>query len=178
MLGTPLQNNVDELYSLLKFLEFKPFNDHGQWCSVFVWCMPLNDVCPSAVFKAQISEPLGRGRSKVALERLRVIMQAIMLRRTKTTKIDGRPLLNLPARNVALEKVLFTAEEQDYYNQLEQKMKRKLNSFKQVRLMRANAGKSNLAYTCFHDFRRDTAGITQTSCACYSDYGKVHQEIS
>ncbi|TPX56979.1 hypothetical protein PhCBS80983_g04170 [Powellomyces hirtus] len=107
--GTPIQNNVDELYSLLKFLQFKPFHEH-------------------VVFKSQISEPLARGRSKVAMDRLRAILQAVMLRRTKTTLIDGKPVLNLPARNVTLENVQFAKVDLDYYNQLEEKMKKRLKS--------------------------------------------------
>ncbi|KND01339.1 uncharacterized protein SPPG_03151 [Spizellomyces punctatus DAOM BR117] len=111
--GTPLQNNVDEFYSLLKFLRFKPFDEYS-------------------VFKSQISEPLSRGRSKVGLERLRVILQAIMLRRTKTTKIDGKPLLNLPERNVELQNVQFAEDERQYYQKLEEKMRMKLKSFQKA----------------------------------------------
>ncbi|KAJ3084919.1 hypothetical protein HK102_000513 [Quaeritorhiza haematococci] len=98
--GTPLQNNVDELYSLLKFLKIKPYHDY-------------------AIFKDQISNPLARGRSKVAYNRLQLILGAIMLRRTKTTLIDGKPLLSLPSRNVKVEKVKFTAREQAFYDRLE-----------------------------------------------------------
>ncbi|KAJ3017989.1 hypothetical protein HKX48_003239 [Thoreauomyces humboldtii] len=107
--GTPIQNSIDELYSLLKFLRFNPFNDYS-------------------VFKHQIADPLNRGRSKVAMERLRVILKALMLRRTKTTVLDGKPVLDLPARNVHLVKVQFNARDLEFYTQLERKMKTKLKS--------------------------------------------------
>ncbi|KAJ3182136.1 hypothetical protein HDU85_003178 [Gaertneriomyces sp. JEL0708] len=111
--GTPLQNNVDELYSLLKFLRFKPFDEYS-------------------VFKSQIAEPLARGRSKLAMDRLRIVLQAIMLRRTKKTVIDGKPLLNLPERNVELQTIQFSPEEMAYYTELETKMRNKLRDYRRA----------------------------------------------
>ncbi|KAJ3151428.1 hypothetical protein HDU86_006128 [Geranomyces michiganensis] len=109
--GTPIQNNIDELYSLLKFLQFAPFQEYS-------------------VFKSQIAEPLSRGRTKQAMERLRAILQAIMLRRTKLTMIDGKPLLVLPAREVELVTINFGLVEKTYYMELETKMRSKVKELK------------------------------------------------
>ena len=62
--GTPMQNNLDELQSLIKFLRVKPFNDLAAW-------------------KEQISRPLANGRGGLAIERLQVYLRAFMKRRTK-----------------------------------------------------------------------------------------------
>lgn len=62
--GTPMQNNLDELQSLIKFLRIKPFNDLAAW-------------------KDQISRPLANGRGGLAIERLQVFLKAFMKRRTK-----------------------------------------------------------------------------------------------
>ncbi|OZJ03278.1 hypothetical protein BZG36_03741 [Bifiguratus adelaidae] len=62
--GTPLQNNVEELYSLLKFLRVKPWSEYS-------------------IFKEQISRPLQSGQGNLAMQRLRVVLKATMLRRTK-----------------------------------------------------------------------------------------------
>lgn len=51
--GTPMQNNVDELYSLINFLRIKPLND---------W----------QTFRAQISEPVKKGHPQRAIKRLHV----------------------------------------------------------------------------------------------------------
>lgn len=58
---------------------------------------PLNEL---ATFKSRISEPLKAKRAKIAMARLQVVLAAIMLRRTKTMLIDGKPLLQLPAREI------------------------------------------------------------------------------
>ncbi|PLB55304.1 putative SNF2 family helicase/ATPase [Aspergillus steynii IBT 23096] len=62
--GTPMQNNLDELQSLIKFLRIKPFNDLAAW-------------------KDQITKPLANGRGGLAIERLQVYLKAFMKRRTK-----------------------------------------------------------------------------------------------
>lgn len=48
-----MQNNVEELYSLIKFLRIKPLND---------W----------QTFRDQISEPIKKGRPQRAIKRLHV----------------------------------------------------------------------------------------------------------
>lgn len=63
------------------------------------------------------------GSGKAALTRLSVILAAVMLRRTKTTLIDGKPLLNLPSRTVNVQGVSFASNEQKFYNAIESKMK-------------------------------------------------------
>lgn len=69
--GTPMQNNVDELYSLFRFLRIKPLSEYH-------------------TFKDTISIPMQSGRVDTALERLKVVLMAVMLRRTKQIfKVDG-----------------------------------------------------------------------------------------
>ncbi|KAI8979895.1 SNF2 family N-terminal domain-containing protein [Pilobolus umbonatus] len=62
--GTPIQNNVDELYSLLRFLQIVP-------------------LCNYSSFKKTISVPIQQGNPKLAMGRLKAVFMAIMLRRTK-----------------------------------------------------------------------------------------------
>lgn len=62
--GTPIQNNVDELYSLLRFLKIQPLSDYP-------------------TFKKNISIPIQNGQGNIAMERLKAVLRAVMLRRTK-----------------------------------------------------------------------------------------------
>lgn len=51
-------------------------------------------------FKQKIADPLKNGRAKLAMARLAVVLKAVMLRRTKTMMIEGKPLLTLPKREI------------------------------------------------------------------------------
>lgn len=73
--GTPMQNNLDELQSLIKFLRIKPFDELAAW-------------------RDQISRPLANGRGGLAIQRLQVYLKAFMKRRTKDvlkTNQDDKP---------------------------------------------------------------------------------------
>ncbi|KAK4943620.1 hypothetical protein LTR28_008421, partial [Elasticomyces elasticus] len=62
--GTPMQNNLDELQSLIRFLDIKPYNEFRQW-------------------KEQITGPMKNGRGGLAMKRLQYFLKAFMKRRTK-----------------------------------------------------------------------------------------------
>ncbi|WBW74427.1 ATP-dependent chromatin remodeler/ ubiquitin-protein ligase E3 [Schizosaccharomyces osmophilus] len=97
--GTPLQNNVDELYSLIKFLRVKPYS---------VWSMFVKD----------FSRPLRSYRQdivKAAMQRLRALLSALVLRRTKNTHINDKRIIDLPEKCVQVIPVSFTPEERCTY---------------------------------------------------------------
>jgi SNF2 family DNA or RNA helicase len=64
MTGTPYQNTVNDIYSLVKFLRIAPFDDHAYW-------------------KDRITRPAKAGNMSLALTRIRTLLRAIMIRRTK-----------------------------------------------------------------------------------------------
>ncbi|BEJ17181.1 hypothetical protein CspHIS471_0605820 [Cutaneotrichosporon sp. HIS471] len=108
--GTPIQNNVEELYSLFKFLRAKPLDN---------W----------QVFRSRVSAEVKEGRTGIAMKRLHVILKAIMLRRTKDATIDGKPILNLPQRNVDVVECEFDSDERAFYTALEAKTSVAFNKF-------------------------------------------------
>ena len=69
--GTPMQNNLDELQSLVKFLRIKPYDDYREW-------------------KDQIDRPMKNGRGHIAIQRIHSLLHCFMKRRTKEIlKKDG-----------------------------------------------------------------------------------------
>ncbi|CAL1709544.1 unnamed protein product [Somion occarium] len=119
--GTPMQNSVEELYSLIKFLRIKPLND---------W----------PTFKEQVAQPIKNGRAARALKRLQVVLQAIMLRRTKTTLLNGKPLLDLPDRIVNVVHCEFDKEERAFYNGVQERVQDRVDKLEA-------AGQLQKAYT-------------------------------
>lgn len=69
--GTPMQNNLDELQSLVRFLQIKPYDDIKEW-------------------KDQIDRPFKEGKGHIAIRRLHSLLRCFMKRRTKAIlKEDG-----------------------------------------------------------------------------------------
>ncbi|XP_030431203.1 helicase-like transcription factor isoform X2 [Gopherus evgoodei] len=93
--GTPIQNSLKDLWSLLSFLKLKPFTDREWW-------------------HRTIQRPVMLGEQG-ALRRLQALIKNITLRRTKTSKIKGKPVLELPERKVFIQHVTLTEEERKIY---------------------------------------------------------------
>lgn len=106
--GTPIQNNTDELYSLIKFLRIEPFNDYTTW-------------------KNKIGAPVKTGQARVAMKRLHVLLGVIMLRRTK--EVLGSSGINLPDRNIHRKFIKFSESEQKMYDSLAGKVENKIRMY-------------------------------------------------
>ncbi|GLB35986.1 putative SNF2 family N-terminal domain containing protein [Lyophyllum shimeji] len=96
--GTPVQNKLDDVFALIKFLRLDPFDDKNVWTEF-------------------IGSPVKFGQT-LGVARLQTIMKCITLRRTKETKTqDGKKILALPPRRDELRYLKFDAEEQAIYDQ-------------------------------------------------------------
>ena len=110
--GTPIQNKLDDLFSLLHFLQVEPFCDYNWWNQV-------------------IMKPI-RNRDEKGFARLQTILQSILLRRTKTQKINNTPIVTLPPRIMKVRKIPFMKEEEDFYKALWANAKTKFNKYVEV----------------------------------------------
>ncbi|KAK6917495.1 SNF2, N-terminal, partial [Dillenia turbinata] len=97
--GTPIQNAIDDLYSYFRFLRYDPYAVYNTFCSMI---------------KVPIAKNPVNGYRK-----LQAVLKTIMLRRTKGTLLDGKPIISLPPKFVELKKVDFSDEERDFYSRLE-----------------------------------------------------------
>ncbi|KAF5385213.1 hypothetical protein D9615_001117 [Tricholomella constricta] len=110
--GTPIVNKLEDLYSLLKFLDFKPWSDF-------------------AFFRSFITLPF-LARDPKAIEIVQVILESVLLRREKNMRdTDGNKILELPTKEVVVDMLEFSPLEKKIYDQIYTTAKRnfeKLNA--------------------------------------------------
>ncbi|KAK9168442.1 hypothetical protein Syun_000582 [Stephania yunnanensis] len=108
--GTPIQNSLEDVYSLLRFLRLEPWSNWGLWNKL-------------------IQKPFEEGDER-GLKLVQSILRPIMLRRTKSsTDKQGRPILVLPPVDVQVIYCELTPAERDFYDALFKKSKVKFDQF-------------------------------------------------
>uniref|UniRef100_A0A8C3VM94 Transcription termination factor 2 n=1 Tax=Catagonus wagneri TaxID=51154 RepID=A0A8C3VM94_9CETA len=104
--GTPIQNNLLDMYSLLKFLRCAPFDEFSLW-------------------RSQVDNG-----SKKGGERLNILTKSLLLRRTKD-QLDstGKPLVVLPQRKFQLHRLKLSEDEETVYSVLFARSRSALQSY-------------------------------------------------
>ncbi|KAJ6601311.1 DNA repair protein RAD5 [Mycena vulgaris] len=103
--GTPIVNKLEDLYSLLKFLDFRPWSDFS-------------------FFRSFITLPF-LARDPKAIEIVQIILESILLRREKTMlDTNGKRIVELPQKEVTVEYLEFSSPERKIYNSLFNSAKR------------------------------------------------------
>ncbi|MBW0485311.1 hypothetical protein O181_025026 [Austropuccinia psidii MF-1] len=109
--GTPLQNSLNDLFSLVCFLRLEPLTDRSLW-TTFIGT------------PARVGEPLG-------VSRLQLIMRHIALRRTKeTVDKNGKPILTLPAKKDEIIYLDLNDEEKSIYSRYHQRSRQTFMTLK------------------------------------------------
>ncbi|XP_060689578.1 transcription termination factor 2 isoform X2 [Hemiscyllium ocellatum] len=104
--GTPIQNNLLDMYSLLKFLHCSPFDEFKLW-------------------KNQVDNGTRKGG-----ERLNIITKSLLLRRMKDQlDANGKPLVVLPQKCNHTHKLKLSEEEEAVYNVLFARSRSTLQSY-------------------------------------------------
>uniref|UniRef100_A0A4W3I2F1 Helicase like transcription factor n=1 Tax=Callorhinchus milii TaxID=7868 RepID=A0A4W3I2F1_CALMI len=93
--GTPIQNSLQDLWSLVSFLKLKPFTERQWW-------------------HRTIQRPVSLGDEQ-GLRRLQGLLRNITLRRTKNSQVRGRPVVTLPRRTLCLQHISLCEEERQIY---------------------------------------------------------------
>jgi SNF2 family DNA or RNA helicase len=120
--GTPMQNNLDELQSLIKFLRIQPYCDMANW-------------------KDSIAGPMKNGKGNLAMRRLQIFLKVFMKRRTKDVlkkegalnfggkakEGDEKPAFQIVGRNVETVIGEFTAKERAFYDRLSDRAQSRLD---------------------------------------------------
>ncbi|KAK5724676.1 hypothetical protein LTR15_004723 [Elasticomyces elasticus] len=124
--GTPMQNNLDELQSLIKFLRIKPYCELPKW-------------------KADITQPMKNGKGGLAIKRLQYFLSTFMKRRTKDTLKKSGALnfggsgkegaeggekkaggMQIVKREVVTVECDFDAAEKEFYDRLQDRADKRL----------------------------------------------------
>ncbi|KAH7157679.1 SNF2 family N-terminal domain-containing protein [Dactylonectria estremocensis] len=134
--GTPMQNNLDELQSLVKFLRISPYDDLKEW-------------------KAHIDLPLKNGKGHIAIRRLHSLLRCFMKRRTKEILKEagalnpgGKPSaegaasstgFKVTERKVVTVSTELSPAERKFYKRLEARADRSIEAMMRGRVNYANA---------------------------------------
>ncbi|KAG0215198.1 hypothetical protein BGX33_001363 [Mortierella sp. NVP41] len=109
--GTPIQNKLDDLFALVKFLGMQPFQEKAHWAHY-------------------ISKPI-KAANPIGITRLQTLMKVITLRRTKMQMVDGKPLLDLPQRTDHMRVLDLSLNERQMYKRMESSAKQTVSQIVQ-----------------------------------------------
>lgn len=127
--GTPVQNRIGEFFSLLRFLEVRPFADYFCKrcpCSMLHWKLDEEHVCTNksckhtgmehvSVFNQELLNPITQSEEpavrKAAMNKLHMITARIMLRRMKRDYVSS---MELPPKEVIVHNEFFGEIERDF----------------------------------------------------------------
>lgn len=109
--GTPIQNKLEDLFSLVHFLRAEPWSNFSFW-------------------RTFITIPFESKDKDKAMRVVTSVLEPLVLRRTKNTKDEnGDPIIMLPERSIEIEYLKFSAQENDIYQALFKDGKTKFNHY-------------------------------------------------
>ncbi|KPM38832.1 DNA repair protein RAD16 [Neonectria ditissima] len=140
--GTPLQNRIGEFFSLIRFLNIRPFASYlckQCPCSTLEWTMDEDSRCSHcnhagmqhvSVFNQELLNPIQKfgnlGPGREAFRKLRLMTDRIMLRRLKK---DHTNSMELPVKEIYVDRQFFGEEENDFANSIMTNGKRKFDTY-------------------------------------------------
>ena len=140
--GTPVQNRIGEFFSLLRFLEVRPFADYFCKrcpCSMLHWQLDEDHMCGSckhsgmehvSVFNQELLNPLTQSEDPAdrtkAMDKLHLITARIMLRRMKRDHVSS---MELPPKEVIVHNEFFGEIERDFSSSIMSNTTRQFDTY-------------------------------------------------
>ncbi|KRY75058.1 Transcription termination factor 2 [Trichinella pseudospiralis] len=129
--GTPIQNQLKDLYSLIKFLRCEPFDDLRVWKT---WM---------------------DAKSESSKKRMNSLIKSMLLRRTKEQKcsVTGSAIVNLPPKTVSVVRLKLSKQEETTYMKMFAATRRYVEEF-----LKYEEQKHKFAYPA-HNFNKPTGAL-------------------
>ena len=139
--GTPVQNRIGEFFSLLRFLEVRPFADYfcrSCACEQLHWTVDEEYMCKAcnhgasehiSVFNQELLNPITGDDPELredALGKLHMITARIMLRRMKR---DHTNSMELPMKDIVIHNEFFSEVERDFSTSIMSNSSRKFDTY-------------------------------------------------
>lgn len=139
--GTPVQNRIGEFFSLLRFLEVRPFADYfcrSCKCEKLHWATDDDHMCVAcnhgasehiSVFNQELLNPITGDDVDLreqALAKLHMITARIMLRRMKR---DHTNSMELPMKDIIIHNEFFSEVERDFSTSIMSNSNRKFDTY-------------------------------------------------
>ena len=139
--GTPVQNRIGEFFSLLRFLEVRPFADYfcrSCKCEKLHWATDDDHMCVAcnhgasehiSVFNQELLNPITGDDVDLreqALSKLHMITARIMLRRMKR---DHTNSMELPMKDIIIHHEFFSEVERDFSTSIMSNSNRKFDTY-------------------------------------------------
>ncbi|ORX56292.1 hypothetical protein DM01DRAFT_1366733 [Hesseltinella vesiculosa] len=108
--GTPIQNKLDDLFALVRFLHVEPWSNYMFW-------------------RAYITIPFEK-KDKAALQTVKTVLEPLVLRRTKNMRDhNNNPIVAIPSKTINVEYLELSEPERDVYDCLYTDSKTRFNLF-------------------------------------------------
>ena len=139
--GTPVQNRIGEFFSLLRFLEVRPFADYfcrSCKCEKLHWATDADHMCVAcnhgasehiSVFNQELLNPITGDDVDLreqALAKLHMVTARIMLRRMKR---DHTNSMELPMKDIIIHNEFFSEVERDFSTSIMSNSNRKFDTY-------------------------------------------------
>jgi DNA repair protein RAD16 len=139
--GTPVQNRIGEFFSLLRFLEVRPFADYfceRCSCAELHWSISDDYMCKlckhsaaehRSIFNEELLNPITGESMQLrseAMDKLHMITARVMLRRMKK---DHTSSMELPPKEIVIHNEFFGEIERDFSSSIMSNTARKFDTY-------------------------------------------------